>query len=84
MDYLFGLGVTVKDTITGYKGVITGRADYITGCNQYLITPKSDKGSMPESHWFDENRLKSCGLGIIKIKIGPEPGGPVQNAAPIK
>lgn len=52
------LGSTVTEVITGVKGVVTGRCEYLTGCNQYLVQPKSRKGQYVESHWFDEAKLR--------------------------
>jgi hypothetical protein len=49
------LGSTVKHKITAYTGVITGRAEYLTGCRQWCVvrsTPKDDGESA--AHWFDE------------------------------
>ncbi|HEX7125031.1 MAG TPA: hypothetical protein VF406_04540 [Thermodesulfobacteriota bacterium] len=52
------LGVAVKDKITGFRGIVTGRAQYITGCDQYLVTPHADeKGDLKDGRWFDEQRL---------------------------
>jgi hypothetical protein len=48
----------VRDIITGFRGVIIGRCDYITGCNQYLVQPGLDKDAkFVESRWVDEDRL---------------------------
>ena len=33
------LGQKVKDSITGFAGIVTGRAEYITGCHQILVQP---------------------------------------------
>lgn len=55
----FEFGIEVKDVITGFKGVVGGHARYITGCDQYLVQPKSKDGSSyPDSAWVDEGRLK--------------------------
>jgi hypothetical protein len=35
--FKFDLGVTVKDVIHGFEGVVTGRCQYLTGCTQYLV-----------------------------------------------
>ena len=52
------LGDTVRDTITGFKGVATGVVDYLTGCRQFLVNPPvDDKGDVRKSQWFDEDRL---------------------------
>lgn len=56
--YKFELGQEVRDQLTGVTGNVTGRADYLTGCNQYSVTPRSCEGNkVPDSHWFDEGRL---------------------------
>lgn len=52
------MGCTAVDEMTGFKGRIVGRCDYLTGCNQYLLKPKKTKqGVLPASHWFDEDQL---------------------------
>lgn len=52
------LGVTVTDKITGFKGVVTGYVQYLTGCNQALVQPPVAKdGALRESFWLDEQRL---------------------------
>jgi len=66
----------VKDSITGFTGVVTARADYLTGCRQYLVTPKAQKNKMGESMWFDEDRLINSAT--------KNPGGPQANEAPMK
>ena len=42
-NFLINSGETVTDKITGFNGIITGQAAYITGCNQYLVQPKIDE-----------------------------------------
>lgn len=39
----FALGDTVKDTVTGAKGVIIGIHLYLTGCARVSIQPKKGK-----------------------------------------
>jgi hypothetical protein len=59
MTFLYKQGVYVEDLVTGFKGVITGRSDYLTGCNQYLVRPPVDKeGKIVDGMWFDEHALK--------------------------
>jgi len=50
-------GQTATDTITGFTGVVTGHASYITGCDQYLLQPPCKDGAWVEGRWFDEGRL---------------------------
>ena len=53
------LGTEVKDTITGFECIITGRVEYLTGCCQCFISPKiSADGAFREGVWIDEVRLK--------------------------
>lgn len=52
------LGSKVRDIISGFTGVATGRAEYISGCAQVLIGPVVGKdGSFRDGQWFDEQRL---------------------------
>jgi hypothetical protein len=54
----FTLGLLAKDKITGFTGTMTGFCRYLTGCDQYLLSPSVDKdGKHVEARWFDENRL---------------------------
>lgn len=85
--FIFDLGLKVKDSLTGFQGVIAYRAEYLTGCNQYGIQPwERDKdGDVRESKQFDENRLvvlKDKPYALPKppapIKL---PGGPQQPVA---
>ncbi len=80
---MFKLGVTVKDKITGFTGIVTGCVNYITGCNQVLVTPKMDKaGSFVAPVWLDEQRCVQVGKAIIKIDNSTSKGFDV--AAPIR
>jgi hypothetical protein len=54
-------GMIATDKMTGFSGLVVGFAQYITGCDQYLVAPQvapEKPGDLPESHWFDVNRLK--------------------------
>jgi heat shock protein HspQ len=53
------LGATVRDTITSYKGVATGRTEYLHEAPEVRVTPQAlDGRSQPvQSHWFPEARL---------------------------
>jgi hypothetical protein len=52
------LGAKAKNVVSGFEGVLTGRAEYLTGCVQWLVSPGVDKdGKVVESHWLDEGRL---------------------------
>ncbi len=66
------LGDRVKDSITGFKGIATARAEYLYGCVQVLVQPESIKdGAIVKSQWMDEQRLD--------VKSEAEEGG-LQNS----
>ncbi len=59
VSFKFSCGEYVQDIVTGVTGVITGRADFITGCNRYPLQPPPDEnGQPPGDVWFDETRLE--------------------------
>lgn len=53
------MGIKVRDKITGFEGVVSGRCQHLTGCDTYGVTPKVDKdGKVQDTHWFDQHRLE--------------------------
>ena len=59
-QFKFKNGESVVEKISGFKGVITGTAFYLTGCNTYLVTAKSESEFRePVGLWYDEGRLTS-------------------------
>jgi len=76
------LGSKVRDSITGFEGIVTGRAEYLSGCVRILIQPQglNNDGEMIESQWIDEGQLE-----IIKAEKESKKvvtGGPRSNEAP--
>jgi hypothetical protein len=52
------LGEEVVDSLTGFKGVATGRYTFLNGCMQIEVSPKELKDGKPiEPSAFDEQRL---------------------------
>jgi hypothetical protein len=69
------LGITAKDKITGFQGVVAGFCQYISGCNQALLIPKiGENGDFKESHWFDVQRLEAVAADVIKLDNAETPG----------
>lgn len=64
-------GHTAKDAITGFTGIVTGWCRYMTGCDQYCLTPpiKAD-GTKADSLWFDENRILLL-PGVAPVVLTP-------------
>lgn len=56
--FKFENGDQVYETVTGFSGVITGTAFYLTGCTQHLITQQFvPEGKEPIALWYDEGRI---------------------------
>jgi hypothetical protein len=82
------LGDQVQDEINGLAGVVTGRAEYLYGCVQVLIAPRTLKadGSPQDSIWLDEARVR-----VLKAERFDTPenaaarsGGPVSVPPPVR
>ena len=82
-EFKFEMGATVRDKLTGFDGTITGRADYLNGCRQYLIKPrKLDDGKMIDGHWIDEQRLELMNATIFEAgDTKRRPGGPQSHSS---
>lgn len=53
------LGRTVRDRVTGFRGVVSSVSFDLYGCIQAAVTPPvDDKGALPDGRWFDVNRLE--------------------------
>lgn len=77
------LGKKVKDCVTGFEGIVTGKAEYLTGCEQYLVVPQTRNrdGELNDSKWFDVDRLQIIGEGITlpqKTSNGPDMPAPMK------
>lgn len=77
------LGQTVRDSISGFEGIVTGRVEYITGCNQVLVGPKTKDGALIRSEWFDEDRVEVIlGVPTFKLPRATAPGS--DRKAPVR
>ena len=82
-DFIFELGCTVKDMITGFKGIVRGRTQYMTGCNCYAVQniKLGTDGQPQEWKWYDEGQLQQVGKKIVSLqeegKKDRSRGGPV-------
>lgn len=79
------LGDEVKDSISGFTGIATGRAEYLTGCVQIQIASATLKGE-PTDHWIDEQRLtivEEAAYSFPEKAVKQAPAGP-QNVPPAR
>lgn len=71
------LGDTVRDSITGFQGVVICRAKWLHGCERLTVQPRElGKGGQPhESQTFDEPQLVPVEEFLAEPGTG-ETGGP--------
>jgi hypothetical protein len=76
------LGKQAKDKITGFSGIITAKVQYLTGCDQYGITPPvGSDGKTGDTNYFDSGRIEIIGDGVTAIEVQTEvKGGPNRDA----
>lgn len=77
------LGQKARDVVTGFEGIVTGRADYLTGCSQFVLAPRVAKdGTFKEGHWFDESRLEVTDRMVITLRFDEDTPAPVDTGGP--
>lgn len=75
------LGLKAQDKITGFEGIIIGRCQYLTGCDQYGLVPPAKDGKIEGAQWFDEGRVTIVGAGVSAADVAaPDNGGPNRDA----
>lgn len=75
------LGQEAEDKVTGFKGILVARHQYITGCDQYTLSPKTQKGECKDAESFDEGRISVTGRGINPKEVQTKVlGGPQRDA----
>ncbi len=74
------LGSTVKHRVSGYKGIVTGRHEYLYGCRSYTVQAQELKDGKPVDHIFaDEDAcevLKMAKPHKVRDTGGPMPEPP--------
>lgn len=80
MDKL--LGKEAKDKVTDFSGIIVSKVEYLFGCNQYGIAPKSVDGKIGETYYFDEGRIEITGNGIAPEEVRVEKNGGINRDCP--
>jgi hypothetical protein len=59
MNSKIEFGKKVKCKITGFTGIVTGRAEYAYGTPRYMVEQQVGADGKPaEPVWFDESRLE--------------------------
>ena len=53
------LGATVEDKITGFRGVVMRRAEYLNGCIKYAVQSTELHDGKPLGwEWFDAQEIR--------------------------
>jgi hypothetical protein len=66
-NMIINLGDFAKDIVTGFEGIVTGKASYLTGCNQYSLVSKVNKNGESKCNWYDENRIEVLKTKVVEI-----------------
>lgn len=71
------LGKKGKDKVTNFEGIITAKVSYLTGCDQYCLTPEAKDSKIESNQWFDVARVEIVGKGVKAEQVtGEVKGGP--------
>lgn len=73
------LGSKVRDKISGFEGIATGRTTWLYGCERICVQPQEiSKGKPVDAQWFDVNQLDLIDANSMKPSRthDPRPGGP--------
>lgn len=73
--FKIALGTKVKDKVTGLRGVVVARTEWLFGCLRYTVQPQKLKDGSPIAmETFDEDALVV--LGTLKgCTVKGDPGG---------
>ena len=81
--FKFELGDKVRDTITGFSGIIVVRSQWLNNCNTYGLQPTELKDGVPQERiHFDEPQLvvvKEKAAKASRRTGGPERHVPATN-----
>jgi hypothetical protein len=63
------LGDKMRDVVTLQEGVVTVKAEHLTGCTRYWLQPQGldEKGKSFEGEWVDAARLELVMEGAVKL-----------------
>lgn len=73
------LGNKARDKVTGFEGIAISKIEYLNGCIQFCIKPKSDNGKMPGGEYIDIQQLEFIDDGVA---VEAKPTGGENMGAP--
>lgn len=60
------LGDEVRDSLTGFAGIVVCQNSSISGCDQLAVQPPCVDGKFEESRWFDIERIELVTKGKVE------------------
>lgn len=71
------LGDDAKDEISGFRGIVVARTEWLNGCARVTLQPRKLKpdGTMQLNETFDEMQITLVKAGAVKAPK-PEPEAP--------
>ena len=80
------LGDLVRDRLTGFEGIATGKAQYLTGCDRVGVQPRALKpdGGISEPVWFDQPWVEVIERDVVQSAEprATDAGGPSRGINP--
>ena len=77
------LGSKARCKVTGFKGILVTRVEYLNGCVRYALQPKVDKdGKHPGDLYVDEEQVEVIGRGVVEQLGEAIPTGGPRDAPP--
>jgi hypothetical protein len=75
---MINVGDIAKDSVTGFKGMVIARTEWLNGCARILIQPQelTKEGKTMEAEQFDEQQVvlvKAKGFKPVRETGGPRP-----------
>lgn len=70
------LGAHVRDTITGFEGIATGKSEFVNGCVSVAVTrTELSKDGEVKIEWFDEQRIEVLKEGAFRPQASTATAG---------
>ena len=62
------IGQLMRCKVTGFEGIAVAKVEYLNGCVQYCLKPKSKDGKMLDGEYIDIQQLEKIGEGLLDVE----------------
>jgi hypothetical protein len=77
------LGDRVKDSITGFQGIVVIVSEYLQGCRRIVVQPEAlHEGKPVEPQYFDEPQLVLVKKSVVASENRAQPAPPAVDVVP--